>query len=177
MTKDDASSNSNICVPSYKRTNSRRDYDVDYRARTVAFRSWQLAWSSSFGLLFPHRLRFLLAHVPAGSAHVLRRYKSEKRRGPLIGYYRAIRTNLIGIHHDCCYRGAARHYALAPPNGVLARWDSMVRVRSRWAPSNHGACHFHPARYLGVVRHFCRAIVSGLFACIHLYGFHRRTAL
>ena len=31
-----------------------------------------------FTRLRPHRLRFLLAHVPAGSADVLRRYKSQR---------------------------------------------------------------------------------------------------
>jgi len=84
---------------------------------------------------------------------------------------------LSGFIMTALTEGRPRHSALAPPNGVLARWDSMVRVRSRWAPSNHGACHFHPARCLGVVRHFRRAILLGLSACIHLYGSHRRTAL
>src|SRR6266536_3091891 len=153
---------------------SRRDYDVAYR--TAARGSWQLACSSSFGLLFPHRLRFLLAHVPAGSARVLRRYKSERRRDPLIGHWRTARTNLIGIHPDCGYRRAARYSALAPPNGVLARWDSMVRVRSRWAPGNDGACYFHPARCRGVLRDLRAAILFGLPACLHLDGSLRRTA-
>src|SRR5205807_90086 len=101
---------------------------------------------------------------------------SEGRRDPLVGHCRPARTNLIGIHHDCGYRRATRYRAPAPPDRVLARWDSMVRVRSRWTPCNDGACHFHPARCRGVLRYLRAAILFGLPACLHLDGSLRRTA-
>src|SRR6267378_3906402 len=104
--------------------------------------------------LLPYRLHFFLAHVPARSAYVLRRFDSKPQRHPFIGHRWFARTNLVRIYHDRRYRRETRRTLPVAAGRTLACWPSMVPVCSYWPAGSDGSCYYHPPWGFGIVRRF-----------------------